>query len=449
LKHQHHIGKAFQKEFSDWRLWWARAVVVAMAVAAGMTVVGFTRLCDRTLSLFLEIGSACWWAPLLWTPLCAIAIVWLTRRFAPGASGSGIPQVMAALEAGVEARDRGLFVSLKLSAAKIGLTAMGLLGGLSLGREGPSVQIAAGVMLQARRLMPWPSSVTHHSLLVAGGAAGIAAAFNTPLAGVMFAIEELARAPERRSSGLIIAAIVLAGLIAVSVDGNSTYFGVIHAHQIGMSLLLPGLALAILSGLAGGLFSRLLIASLGGHAADAASRLRARRPVLFAGACGLGVALIGLVTAGATFGSGYGTTRSMVEGTAAMPASYAFFKFVATWLSSWAGVPAGIFAPSLAIGAAIGNDVAMLAYHTQAPALIALGMVGFLAAATQAPLTAFIIVMEMVDGHSMVLSLMACALVSSVVARIVSQPLYPTLAGFQLERLAPPADAAPAVTELK
>jgi H+/Cl- antiporter ClcA len=426
---------ALHKEFSDWRLWWGRGVVMAVAVLAGLTVVGFTWLCEQASRLFLQLFAWNWWAPLLWSPACAAAVVWLTRRYAAGAAGSGIPQVMAALDPGGAPPARSLFVSLRLTLAKFVLTAGGLLGGLSLGREGPSVQVAAGVMLQARRFMPAGAAINTHGLLVAGGAAGIAAAFNTPLAGVMFAIEELARSPKRRSSGLIIAAIVLAGLIAVSAHGNSTYFGVIHAPVIGVGLFLPGLLLAVLAGLAGGLFSRLLIASLGGQGRDPLSRLRARNPVLFAAVCGLAVAAIGAASAGATFGSGYASTRRMVEGTGAMPAAYALFKFVATWLTTWSGVPAGIFAPSLAIGAAIGNDVALFTYHAQVPALIALGMVGFLAAATQAPLTAFIIVMEMVDGHAMVLSLMACALVSRVVARAVSPPLYPTLARFQLARV--------------
>jgi H+/Cl- antiporter ClcA len=203
----------------------------------------------------------------------------------------------------------------------------------------------------------------------------------------------------------------------------------------GLGLLLPGLVVAVLSGVMGGLFSRLMIASLSGRGTDRASRWRARRPVAFAAGCGLAVALIGLASDGAAFGSGYASTRHMVEGTMAMPFAYAPFKFLATWLTTWSGVPAGIFAPSLAIGAAFGNDVALLLYGTQMPALIALGMVGFLAAATQAPLTAFIIVMEMVGGHAMVLSLMACALVACAVARLISPPLYPTLAKLQLGRI--------------
>jgi H+/Cl- antiporter ClcA len=436
MNHPHLPDLDLHKEFSDWRLWWGRAVVVAVAVLAGLTVVGFTWLCERASGVFAGVAGTHWWAPLLWTPACAAAVVWLTRRFAAGAAGSGIPQVMAALDplAGAPGA-RGLFVSLRLTIAKIVLTATGLLGGLSLGREGPSVQVAAGVMLQARRFLPAGSPVKLHGLLVAGGAAGIAAAFNTPLAGVMFAIEELARSPERRSSGLIIAAIVLAGLIAVSVHGNSTYFGVIHVPAMSFALLVPGLLVAVLAGLAGGMFSRLLIASMSGQGRDFFSRLRSRRPVVFAAACGLAVAALGVVTGGAVFGSGYASTRHMVEGSEAMPVAYALFKFLATWITSWSGVPAGIFAPSLAIGAAIGNDVALMVYHVQVPALIALGMVGFLSAATQAPLTAFIIVMEMVDGHAMVLSLMACALVAGVVARAVSPPLYPTLARFQLMRV--------------
>ncbi len=298
------------------------------------------------------------------------------------------------------------------------------------------MQVAAGVMHAARRWLPVRTGVSAQGLLVAGGAAGIAAAFNTPLGGVMFAIEELTRRPEQRSSGLLIAGIVLAGLVAASLKGDEAYFGVIHVSELSLSLLLPGLLLAIGSGVLGGLFSRLLVASLVGQGSDAFSRWRRLRPLSFALACGLAVAVLGVVTEGATFGSGYGHTRGLLQGEHLGSWLYAPLKLFATWLTAWAGVPAGIFAPSLAIGAAWGADVAAWIGNTAAaPALIALGMAGFLAAATQAPLTAFIIVMEMVDGHGMVLSLMACALIASGVARLLSPPLYATLARAQLTRL--------------
>jgi H+/Cl- antiporter ClcA len=114
---------------------------------------------------------------------------------------------------------------------------------------------------------------------------------------------------------------------------------------------------------------------------------------------------------------------------------YTLLKAVATWFTTWSGVPAGIFAPSLAIGAGNGSDVAWLTGFAQRPALIALGKCAFLAAGTQAPQTTIIIVMEMVAGHAMVLSLMSCALVASLVARLISAPLYRSLTTMQLERL--------------
>ena len=428
----HDVRSAFQREIISPHLWATRAVVVSTAALAGLVVVGFTWLAETAFALFRGIEALAWWLPLAWTPLCCAAVVWATRRYARGAAGSGIPQVMAALDPALSGGRRPLLVSLRLSMAKIGLTSAGLLGGLSLGREGPSVQIAAGVMLGARRRLPRGSGVSAHSLLVAGGAAGIAAAFNTPLAGVMFAIEELSRSPEQRNSGLIVAGIVLAGLIAVSVHGNGTHFGVIHPGPIGLALLWPGLLAALASGCAGGLFARLLLSSLRGQSPDAPSRWRARHPVWFAAGCGLLVALIGVLSGGATYGSGNEATRGLLENEASLPGAFTLFKFVATWLTAWSGAPAGIFAPSLSIGAALGHDIALLTGYTHGAALIALGMVGFLAAATQAPLTAFIIVMEMVDGHSMVLSLMACAVVASTVSRVLSPPLYGALAALQL-----------------
>lgn len=438
MSHHPSVYSSIRQEVYDWRLWASRGIVLAFAALAGLTVVVFTWMTEHALGYFHAFEGKFWWGPLLWTPAATAAIVWLTRRYAVGAAGSGIPQVMAALTPEVPKACVNLYVSLRLALAKMVLATWGLLAGLSLGREGPSVQIAAGVMHHARRWLPKQSQVSEHGLLMAGGAAGIAAAFNTPLGGVMFAIEELSRKPEQRSSGLLLAAIVLAGLMAVSVYGNSTYFGVIRVESFSWALLLPGVLVAVCSGVAGGLFARLLQVSLAGLSGDWFSRFRQRAPVRFAAACGLAVAVLGVVSHGDTYGSGYTHTRDILEGKGDASGLYVLLKFLATWITAWSGVPGGIFAPSLAIGGALGNDIAQLTAYANAPTLIALGMAGFLAAVTQAPLTAFIIVMEMVDGHALVLSLMASALVASGVSRLISAPLYSSLAQLQLNRLPKP-----------
>lgn len=425
----------------DGRPWLDRALVMGFAALTGAVVVAFTLLAEAASHAHEALRHATPWAPwltLLWTPLLTAGLLAWTRRFAPGAFGSGIPQVVRALDDDLPPAQRRWLVSPLGALQKIGLVSGGLLAGLSIGREGPTVQVGAGVMVGAERWLSPRSGIDAHDLMVAGAAAGIAAAFNTPLGGVIFALEQLSRKRGLNTNALVIAAIVLAGLVAVSVFGNQTYFGRLRVQQLDWSLLLPGLGVAVASGLAGGLFARLLVTTASALPGRLAA-WRAAHPLRFAAGCGLLVAAIGLATGGATSGAGYAPTRALLEGQADLPGLYTLLKLCATWISAASGVPAGVFAPSLAIGAGIGHDVALLwglAGEAAIP-LIALGMAGFLAASTQGPITAFIIVMEMVSGHTMVLSLMACALLASGVARLVSPPLYPSLAAL----LFPPAPA--------
>jgi H+/Cl- antiporter ClcA len=426
-----------RQELAEGRRWLDRCVVIGFAILAGLAVVGFTLLAEAAFDAFQQLRSAAWWAPLLWTPAVTAAIVWLTRRWCPQAAGSGVPQVMSALSAELPEQERGRFVSLKHSAAKVLGVSGSLLAGLSVGRQGPSVQIAAGVMRHARRYLSPRSGITERELVVAGGAAGIAAAFNTPLGGIVFAIEELIRRVEHRSSGLMLAAIVVSGLVAVSAFGNLSYFGRVHTEAMSWQLLGPGLLVALACGLLGGLLARLLLASLTGQP-DRWCALRTRFPVRFAAGCGFAVALIGVLTDGAVLGGGHEHTRGLL-GQAELahhtPLLYTWLKFVASWLSSWAGVPGGIFAPALSMGAGVGADVAWLLDSPHGPALIALGMAAFLAAVTQTPITAMIIVMEMIEGHGMVLSLMAAAFVAAGASRMVSLPLYSTMSQIMLQGL--------------
>lgn len=443
MNHEPNFFENVRAELSDVRTWVDRGVVLGYAVLAGLCVVAFTIAADWAFAHFRSLEHAHPWSVLIWTPAVTALIAYATRRWFPGATGSGIPQIKAAIDPDLPADHWGWFASLRLSVGKILLGTAGFAAGLSIGREGPSVQVAAGVMQHARRWLSTGSTIDTRALLIAGGAAGIAAAFNAPLAGVVFAIEELAGRMEARASGVIITGIVLAGLVAVSAFGNLSYFGVIRVPQLGWNLFGPGLLVSLASGAAGGLFARLMIASLTG-APERLNRWRARFPTRFAACGGLAIAVIGLVTGGVTFGSGSESVKQALAGHDELTPLYTLLKFIATWITAWCGVPGGIFAPSLSIGAGIGDGVAQLAGTSLGPALIAMGMAGFLAAVTQAPLTAFIIVMEMVDGHSMVLSLMASAMLASLISRMISRPLYDTLATHMLRTLISSAAGAPA-----
>lgn len=151
-------------------------------------------------------------------------------------------------------------------------------------------------------------------LILAGAAAGVAAAFNTPLAGIVFAIEEMSRSFEIRASGLIIAAVILAGLTAQAMLGNYTYFGVTSsALPIGTAWIAVPLC-AIAGGFAGAFFSRLLVSVPGALPARPRQWINAR-PILFAALCGLGVAVCGLADNGSVFGTGYEQAKAVLHHT--------------------------------------------------------------------------------------------------------------------------------------
>jgi H+/Cl- antiporter ClcA len=161
---------------------------------------------------------------------------------------------------------------------------------------------------------------------------------------------------------------------------------------------------------------------------------------VFAALCGFIIAIVGLLAGGTTFGSGYAEARGLLEGREQLSMFYPLLKMISMIGSYLPGIPGGIFAPSLSIGAGFGNVLHTLFPRMSLPMLIALGMVGYLAAVTQSPITAFVIVMEMIDGHALVISLMATALVSSRVSRLFAPPLYEALSErymTPLEKLAP------------
>ena len=407
--------------------WRGRLLVWAAAGGVGCAAVGFALLADAAQALFRHVvaASALW--PWLLTPLGLFTIAWLTGRYFKGAEGSGIPQTIFALRTESEPQSLAL-LRLRVLAGRVLLSAGALACGASIGREGPTVHVGAAITHAVARFIPHGDTrALRRMLILAGGAAGVAAAFNTPLAGVVFAIEELSRSFEERANGTTLTAVVLAGITAIALVGNYTYFGQPHLGTLAHLLSPTVFAVALAGGLAGGLFSRLTLACVRGLP-GILGQLQRTRPAVFALSCGLALAAIGWATGGRTYGSGYVEARMILEHNVQLPWIYAPARAAATMLSYLSGIPAGLLAPSLSIGAGLGPALGDLFAENTVAYSAVLGMCGYLAGVTQAPLTTLVIVMEMTSGQQIVLPLMLATTIATGTAKLISPPLYRTLA---------------------
>ncbi|MET4071448.1 H+/Cl- antiporter ClcA [Bradyrhizobium sp. S3.2.6] len=415
--------------------WQRRAIFLLGGIAVGAAAVALAQLADLAQHAFVLLLAKSRYAVLAVTPLGFMLSAYLTIRLFPNAQGSGIPQAIAARHLTDQAARESL-VSIRVAIGKMILTLFGLLCGGSVGREGPTVQVGASIMFALGRVSPRRQP----GLILAGAAAGVAAAFNTPLAGIVFGIEEMSRAFETRTSSLIIAAVIAAGLTSLALSGNYAYFG-----SSAMSLARGADWLAVplcgvVGGLAGGLFSRVVIAMARGFKNPLGRAIKGH-PLWFAFACGLAVAICGLMSGDTIYGTGYVQVREALDHGTPLPRDFGVLKLLATTFAAISGIPGGIFSPSLAVGAGIGSNIAALFHDAPLGAIMLLGMVSYFAGVVQAPITAFVIVTEMTDNHGMVVPLMAAALIAHFVSRMICEEgIYHALAKGFVERATRPRE---------
>ena len=407
------------------RVWRPRLVFWSGAIAVGVISVLFARLADvAQIGFHMMLGQGDSWRrflPLVVTPGGFVVCAWLAYSVFPNSQGSGIPQAIAARHLRDD-DERQRLLSLKMIVGKIGLTLAGLMCGASISREGPTVQVGASVMLQVAR---WGGIAKAKGLILAGSAAGVAAAFNTPLAGIVFAIEEMGRTYQARTNGLVLTAVIFAGLASLGLSGNYTYFGVTD-ETVSFTTQWPLiLGCGVIGGAFGALFS-LLVLKLTRRIRRWNTLQPLKRTLVVAAACGLGVAIIGIACGGITFGTGYDQAQSAINGT---PLPWYFFiaKLAAGILSTVSGIPGGLFAPSLSVGAGVGSALGLV-FGGNAGIAALLGMAGYFAGVVQAPMTAFVIILEMTGNHDNVIALMWASMLGYGSARMISrEPLYHAL----------------------
>ena len=411
----------------------SRKTVAFVFLLTGSALVALTALLFAEMAEYALALNAQWvrqypWFAWVALPFGLPLIVWLTRKYAPYTAGSGIPQVLASLSLPHGAQKTRL-IALGQTLLKIPLTFLGMLAGASIGREGPSVQVGAAVMAA------WGAWCKKHNLafkgmqendlMAAGAAGGLAAAFNAPLAGVVFAIEELGRGVLLRWERQILLGVLAAGFIQVAIQGNNPHFSGFHGQALD-NMLLWVLVAGLVCGVAGGLFARMLYKGAAAYAPERWRGWMRRHPLMLAAVIGVLLAALGTLYQGQTFGTGYDEASGALRRMYDAPFGVAVAKWVATVLSYWAGIPGGIFTPSLTIGAMVGEHIAAIAQlETGVNVLVLICMAAFLAGATQSPITASVVMMEMTGGQNLLFWMLVAAIFASQVSRQFSpRPFY-------------------------
>lgn len=389
----------------------------------------FAKLADLGLDLNLYWVKKYPYAAWLILPLGLASLSWFTRRYTPYVAGSGIPQVIASISLPYGA-NKGRLVALWQTLWKIPLTFLAIIIGASVGREGPSVQIGAAVMVAwgnfCRKHNFAFRGFTANELIATGAAGGLAAAFNAPLAGVIFAIEEIGRGTTLRWERKVLLGVLAAGFILVALQGNNPYFPEYKGSTTLPHMLWWITLCGVISGVFGGIFARLLSKGIINYVPSFCRSWVRKHPIYTALLLGLILAAFGTYSAGQTYGTGYSVITNALDGKEISGENIGIAKLFATVATYWSGIAGGIFTPSLTTGAAIGTQIYQLTGGiVDQRLLVLLCMAGFVAGATQSPVTASVVVMEMTGSQPVIFwSLINCLIASVVSRQFCPKPFY-------------------------
>ncbi len=363
------------------------------------------------------------WLLFIVTPICFLLAWWFVIRFDPYAKGSGIPQVMAAIEMANPKDNHKIhkLLNLRIIWVKMLSSFSMILGGGLIGREGPTIQIAGSIFRKINQMLPdWWPKISKRNMIMTGAAAGLAAAFNTPLGGIVFAVEELTKTHISYFKTALFSAVIISGLTAQALFGPYLYLGYPGVNNLSFYIFLGVILVAVLSGLAGSITSRIMLWLMNWK-----KRFKKRnQQMAYVLLCGIAVALLAFFTSPMLIGSGKQLMTSVLFTPEKYLPWYApIVRMGGSIFSYSTGAAGGVFAPALTSGASIGSVLSgwMHLSDSDTNLLILSGMVGFLTGITRTPFTSAIIVLEMTDRHSLIFYLMLAGMLAGLVSALVDQ----------------------------
>ncbi|MGV4413006.1 chloride channel protein [Chryseobacterium sp. T1] len=376
---------------------------------------------EQLLALLLNWHS---WIIFIIAPIAFVLSWWLVKEFAPYAKGSGIPQVMASVELANPKEHRKIksLLSLKIIFFKIMSSVILVIGGGAVGREGPTIQIAGSIFRKVNEYLPdWWPKISKKNMIMTGAAAGLAAAFNTPLGGIVFAVEELAKTHINYFKTALFTAVIIAGLTAQTLAGSYLYLGYPKTNDVSLTIVFPVILVACMSGI---LASQLSVIMLKISAWKKSKLKTTQSNIIFLVISALIIACIAYFINREILGSGKEIMERVLFTNDKYEEWYIpILRMIGPALAFTSGGAGGIFAPALSAGASIGSVISGIIHLTpnETNIVILCGMVAFLTGITRAPFTSAIIVLEMTDRHSLIFYLMLAGMMSSIASILVSR----------------------------
>lgn len=363
------------------------------------------------------------WMIFIIAPIGFVLSWWLVKAFAPYSKGSGIPQVMAAVEMANPKEHNKIkhLLSIKILILKIISSVVLVIGGGAIGREGPTIQIAGSIFRKVNEYLPsWYPKISKKNMIMTGAAAGLAAAFNTPLGGIVFAVEELTKTHINYFKTALFTAVIIAGLTAQTLAGSYLYLGYPKTSDISLSVIFPVILVACISGIFASQLSVIMLKI-------SAWKKRLKTDVsniIFLVISALIIASIAYFINREILGSGKEIMERVLFTDNKHEEWYVpLLRMIGPALAFTSGGAGGIFAPALSAGASVGSVISGLIHLSphETNVVILAGMVAFLTGITRAPFTAAIIVLEMTDRHSLIFYLMLAGMMSSIASILVSR----------------------------
>ncbi len=391
------------------------------AMVTGLAAVVYAKLFSLAELGTLYIFHHASWLFFILTPLCFWVAWRLVVKYAPFARGSGIPQVMASIELANPKHNHKVnhFLSIKLVIIKVVSSLIMVLGGGAIGREGPTIQISAAIFKKINDLLPeWYPKISRRNMIITGAAAGLASAFNTPLGGIVFAIEELTKTHLNFFKSALLTGVIISGLTALTLLGPYLYLGYPKLSDFPLWIVFPVLLTAGVSGYAGSWMARSILYVLARKKVIKRHSLKVAMVVV----AGLIMASLAFFVDERVLGSGKEIiVTALFSEEKHLDWHIALLRIVGPMVSFTTGASGGVFAPSLGAGASIGAVLSgwLDLSNTETNLMVLCGMVGFLTGVTRSPFTSSILVIEMTNSHNTIFYLMLTALLANLIASLV------------------------------